>query len=74
MRNGIILLNGRIMNSQITNLGVNEGNVDIPEFFESVALNAYYRAEKRGFEPGHDVEDWLAAEHEIKQQRRYWSL
>ena len=26
---------------------------------------AYYRAEKRGFEPGHELEDWLCAEAEI---------
>ena len=30
-----------------------------------VAEAAYYRAEKRGFEPGHELEDWLAAESEI---------
>jgi len=27
-----------------------------------VALAAYYIAEKRGFEPGHELDDWLAAE------------
>jgi len=26
---------------------------------------AYYIAEHRGFEPGHDVDDWLAAERQI---------
>ena len=26
---------------------------------------AYYRAERRGFAPGHEIEDWLAAESEI---------
>jgi hypothetical protein len=28
---------------------------------------AYRRAESRGFEPGHEMEDWLAAEREIDQ-------
>lgn len=28
---------------------------------------AYYKAEARGFEPGHEVEDWLAAEAEVLQ-------
>lgn len=28
---------------------------------------AYFRAEKRGFEPGHELEDWLAAESEVAQ-------
>ncbi len=32
---------------------------------EMIAKAAYFRAERRGFEPGHDVEDWLAAETEI---------
>jgi DUF2934 family protein len=30
-----------------------------------VALAAYFIAEKRGFEPGHELEDWLAAEAQI---------
>ena len=30
-----------------------------------VATAAYHRAEKRGFEPGHESEDWMAAEKEI---------
>lgn len=30
-----------------------------------IAENAYVRAERRGFVPGHDVEDWLAAEVEV---------
>lgn len=27
-----------------------------------IAEYAYYRAKARNFEPGHDVEDWLAAD------------
>lgn len=34
---------------------------------EEIAVAAYYKAEKRGFEPGHDVEDWLEAESELNQ-------
>ncbi|MEC4748909.1 DUF2934 domain-containing protein [Methylomicrobium sp. Wu6] len=26
---------------------------------------AYYKAERRGFEPGHELEDWLDAEQEL---------
>jgi hypothetical protein len=33
---------------------------------EMIALAAYYRAERRKFEPGHEVEDWLAAEKEVE--------
>jgi Protein of unknown function (DUF2934) len=31
-----------------------------------IARAAYLRAQQRGFEPGHEVEDWLAAEAEIR--------
>jgi hypothetical protein len=48
------------------------GGIDLDEFREMVATAAYYRAEKRGFEPGHDIDDWLEAEQEIRKQRRYW--
>jgi hypothetical protein len=44
----------------------------IKEFREMVAENAYYRAEKRGFEPGHELDDWYEAEREIKSIYRYW--
>ena len=30
-----------------------------------IAESAYLRAERRGFEPGHENEDWLAAEQEV---------
>jgi DUF2934 family protein len=30
-----------------------------------IAAAAYYRAEKRGFAPGHALADWLAAEAEV---------
>jgi hypothetical protein len=32
---------------------------------ELIATAAYYMAEKRNFEPGHETEDWLAAEAQI---------
>ena len=30
-----------------------------------IAKAAYFRAESRGFAPGHETEDWLAAESEV---------
>lgn len=30
-----------------------------------IAIEAYYRAERREFVPGHDLEDWCEAEAEI---------
>lgn len=46
---------------------------DIPSFSgsreERIAQAAYWRAERRGFEPGHDLDDWLHAEREIDAQQ-----
>lgn len=39
--------------------------VYIDEARESdIAVAAYYRAQARGFEPGYELDDWLAAEQE----------
>ena len=29
---------------------------------------AYYRAKQRGFEPGHELEDWIQAESEVRRR------
>lgn len=36
-----------------------------PQLKSMIAEAAYYRAEKRGFAPGLEFEDWLAAEKDI---------
>ncbi|MGR8979028.1 MAG: DUF2934 domain-containing protein [Gammaproteobacteria bacterium] len=41
---------------------------------EMINERAYFKAMKRGFEPGHEWEDWLEAEKEINNQCRYWRL
>ena len=33
-----------------------------------IAKAAYFRSEHRGFQPGNEVEDWLAAEAEVDQR------
>ena len=33
--------------------------------YSEIALRAYYKAEARGYEPGHEIQDWLDAEAEI---------
>ena len=35
------------------------------ELHHLVAVAAYYIAERRNFEPGHELEDWLAAEAQM---------
>jgi len=37
-----------------------------PDLGALTAECAYFRAERRGFAPGHELEDWLAAEREVE--------
>lgn len=36
-----------------------------------IAIEAYLRAERRGFEPGHESEDWDQAEAEVSARLTY---
>ena len=38
------------------------------ERHQLIAQAAYYHAEQRSFEPGHELEDWLTAEAEIEMK------
>ena len=42
-------------------------NIDPYERYKWIAQAAYFRAEKRGFAPGGEMQDWLEAEAEIQQ-------
>jgi hypothetical protein len=35
---------------------------------DMIARAAYFRAEKRQFAPGHEVEDWVAAEADVDRE------
>ena len=35
---------------------------------DTIAEAAYRRAQQRGFEPGHELEDWFAAERELMER------
>jgi hypothetical protein len=39
---------------------------DMAQLQEAIARAAYFKAERRGFEPGHELPDWVEAEEEIK--------
>lgn len=45
---------------------VTSGGQDGNERSVRIAVAAYYKAQARGFQPGHELEDWLAAEAEEK--------
>jgi hypothetical protein len=46
---------------------VNQEDIGLPDRNAKIAELAYFKAEKRGFEPGHEMEDWLDAERECTQ-------
>jgi len=46
--------------------------VDADRFWEMVSTCAYFKAEKRGFVEGYELQDWLEAEREISKQCSYW--
>ncbi len=51
--------------TETTSPPVSPVNISAEERWRMVATAAYHRAEKRGFEPGQEREDWLAAEKQI---------
>ena len=63
--------NATIVNARedadVAQLAAAEAEARIADHQVKVALAAYFIAEKRGFEPGHELDDWLAAEAEIDQ-------
>jgi hypothetical protein len=48
--------------------GEQRSNVFPINLEEEVRRLAYLLAERRGFEPGHEAEDWITAEREIHQR------
>lgn len=50
------------------------GKMDPDKFRLMVEERAYFKAERRGFASGHELDDWLEAEQEITNQCRYWYL
>ena len=40
------------------------------ELYEMIAEAAYYRAQKRGFIPGLEAQDWVEAEAEVMERMR----
>ncbi|HYQ70770.1 MAG TPA: DUF2934 domain-containing protein [Gammaproteobacteria bacterium] len=42
-------------------------NISSEERWKMIAIAAYHRAEKRGFAPGHELQDWAEAEQEVDE-------
>jgi len=58
----------RLPRSGVPYYAIAEVGPDFEDRHAAIAKAAYFRAERRGFEPGHELEDWLAGEAEIREQ------
>jgi len=38
------------------------------EVYKLIQESAYFKAKARGFEPGHEVQDWIEAEAEVRRR------
>jgi hypothetical protein len=56
-----------LQDAGVAQLAAAEAEARIADHQIKVAMAAYFIAEKRGFGPGHELEDWLAAEAEMAQ-------
>jgi len=52
----------RVTKKAVAKVGTSKHSISPRERYEMIATMAYYRAEQRNFEPGHDVQDWLDCE------------
>ena len=53
---------------QTTFTGNARADVSAEELRKLILEAAYYRAKQRGFTPGHELEDWIQAEAEVRNR------
>ena len=49
---------------------LNSSEIEGEDKLSFIAVAAYYKAEVRGYEPGHEMQDWLDAEAEIMEKTK----
>lgn len=54
--------------SETTSVASEGNSLDEATRRAMIAEAAYYRAERRGFAPGFELEDWLLSENEVEAQ------
>jgi hypothetical protein len=64
----------KISHTEIVHMAAAEAASRATERRELIATAAYFRAQKRGFEPGHELEDWFAAETELAHAQQFEAL
>lgn len=49
-----------------TGVSARRGDLSPEEIYRLIQEAAYYKAKARGFAPGHEVQDWIEAEAEVR--------
>ena len=56
-----------VKKNEVSSVSEESGDtICLPDHDAKIAELAYYKAERRGFEPGYELDDWLEAEREFK--------
>ena len=48
--------------------GSTQARLSPEEVYKLIQESAYFKAKARGFEPGHEVQDWIEAEQEVRRR------
>jgi hypothetical protein len=51
-------------------LELDSSEIEDEDKLNRIAVSAYYKAEARGYEPGHEMQDWLDAEAEVMEKTK----
>lgn len=57
-----------VPSSEVIQTGVSQRRAEMSpeEIYRLIQETAYYKAKARGFAPGHEVQDWIEAEAEVR--------
>jgi len=57
-----------VIQTGATTTGNTRAEMSAEEIYRLIQEAAYYKAKARGFAPGHEVQDWIEAEAEVRQR------
>lgn len=55
-----------VVQTAVTTGGNTRAELSPEEIYKLIQETAYYKAKARGFAPGHEVQDWIEAEAEVR--------
>jgi hypothetical protein len=58
----------QVRSSERETSGNTQPRLSPEEVYRLIQESAYFKAKARGFEPGHEVQDWIEAEAEVRRR------